>query len=426
MSLGVQLASVALVACGGFAMVIQSRRASRSRAAIVVWTFIGGAIFTLATFLLGNVFHIFGEFTLARWMIVWVGLGGAGIFSAFTFLRRMGSGRRWWNYVTAFFMVLFSLLMGALGVNREIGYFVDINQALAMATKTNLPEIPTLDTSRARSVDLTTWQGTADQPESGMLVQATVPGTASGFRARPAIVYLPPAALVADPARLPLLVAIGGQPGSPQDVFSSGDLQRILEDYQKAHNGVAPIVVAPDLLGSPQNNPMCLDSDLGNTKTYMMTDVMGWIHENLPVLAGSANTALMGFSFGGTCVLQFGFEFPELADTIVPISAQLEPTIGSKTVERAFHGDEDAYRAITPLELLKSHGPYSHLSAAFYVGEDDEKYTAYSRTLEEAARHQGVQTSLTLSPHTGHNWKTAKFAISDSFPFIITQLGLAS
>ncbi len=427
MALATQLTLVGFVVGAAALALIQARRAPRSRWPLAVWAGVGALIFTGGAFLLGNVFHVFGEFTLARWMIIWVGLGGAGIFLAVGFLKRQRGARRWWNYPTAVLLALLSLLMGSLGVNREVGYFVNINQILAMATTTKLPQIPHLDVAASRDVDLTSWTPTTDQPATGKMVQARIPGTVSGFMARPAIIYLPPAALVKNPPRLPLLVAIHGQPGSPQDIYASGDLENLVEEYQKSHGGVAPIIVAPDLLSSPQNNPMCLDTEkYGNSKTYMMSDVMSWIHANLPVLTDAAHTAFLGFSYGGTCVVQFAAEFPSVMNTIVPIAPQLEPTVGSKTVARAFGGDEKAYRAVTPLELVKKHGPYPHLRAAFYVGEDDEKYTAYARTLIEAFEREGARAMLSVSPGTGHNWRTAKYSVGHSFPFVITQLGLPS
>ena len=64
------------------------------------------------------------------------------------------------------------------------------------------------------------------------------------------------------------------------------------------------------------------------------------------------------------------------------------------------------------------------MTAAFYVGGDDAKYSAWANTLVDAARKHGVDATLTYSPGTGHNWHTASFAMKDSFPFIVSHLGL--
>lgn len=155
-----------------------------------------------------------------------------------------------------------------------------------------------------------------------------------------------------------------------------------------------------------------------------MTDVFSWIDSQLPVQTDAAHTAFLGFSQGATCTIQLGFAHPDVVDTLVPISAQLEPTIGSHTVDSAFGGDEAAYKANTPLEILARHGPYESLRASFYVGSTDTKYTAWAHTLVDAAKAEGVDATLTFSPGTGHNWHTAAYGMKHSFPFLISRLGL--
>lgn len=383
----------------------------------------GALLFGTTTWLVADVFTLFGDFVLSFATTAWVVFAGAFIGLAIGALATPGERRRWWHQLTAAGLVFVSVVAAGLGVNRDIGYFVSPDQILTMFTTTDLPSLPELNTADA--VALTTdWTPPSDMPEEGKLVQALVPPEQSGFKARPAIVYLPPAALTAHPPRLPLLVTFSGQPGSPQDVFNSGHLTQILEEYQKSHGGLAPIVVSPDQLGTPQSNPMCFNSKLGQNETYLIDDVIPWIRTNLPVAQDATHTAFMGFSQGATCTIQLGFGHPDVVDTLVPISPQLEPTIGSRTVQRAFDGDQAKFDANTPLARLKAQGNFPHMSAAFYVGEDDAKYSAWSKTLVEAARQHGVDATLIYSPGTGHNWHTAVFAIKSSFPFIISNLGL--
>ena len=384
-----------------------------------------GAVFVGAiAWLLGDALHIFGDFTLSAEMFIPL-IGGGG-FAGAAIGGLLSSGRRrWWHQVTAGFLIVTAVLTAGVGVNRAVGYFQSPGQIVAMLTHTTLPEIPELDVAGAQDINLAEpWTGPADMPEEGILVQATIPGETSGFQARPAIIYLPPAALVQHPPRLPVIVAFSGQPGSPSDIFDSGHLADIINRYASSHGGIAPIVVAPDQLGNYKANPMCLNSQLGENETYLVTDVMTWIRGNLPVLGDAAHTALIGFSQGGTCTVQLGFGHPELANTIVPISPQLEPTIGSHTVQVAFDGDEAEYKKNTPLALLDAHGTYSGMTAQFYVGEDDTKYSGWARTLVAAAQEHGIKAELTYSPGTGHSWHTARYGISHSFPFLLTQLGL--
>ncbi len=383
----------------------------------------GAALFATTAWLVGDVLKVFGDFVLSLGIVMWVAVGGAFVGLAVGAVAVPGKKRRWWHVLTAAVLVVVSASTAGLGVNREVGYFVSPNQILTMFTTTNLPAMPKLHTANAVALS-PHWTPPAGAPTRGELVQVDIPAKISGFEARPAIVYLPPAALTSAPPRLPLLVTFSGQPGSPQDIFNSGHLAEIAEGYQKTHGGIAPIIVSPDQLGTPQANPMCSDSAFGKNETYLMKDVIPWIRATLPVAQDAAHTAFMGFSQGGTCTVQLGFGHPDVVDTLIPISPQLEPTIGSKTIARAFDGDQAAFTTNTPLARLSAQGNYPHMTAAFYVGGDDAKYSAWANTLVDAARKHGVDATLTYSPGTGHNWHTASFAMKDSFPFIVSHLGL--
>ena len=391
------------------------------------WPLVGAAagatLFAVTAWLVGDVFKVFGDFVLSLGIVTSLAVGGAFVGLAVGTVAGPGRRRRWWHVLTAAALVLVSVSTAGLGVNRAVGYFVSPNQILTMFTSADLPAMPALHTADAVALS-PNWTPPVGTPTTGELVQVEIPAKTSGFEARPAIVYLPPAALASAPPRLPLLVTFSGQPGSPQDVFNSGHLAEIAEDYQKSHGGIAPIIVSPDQLGTPRANPMCSDSAFGKNETYLVKDVIPWIRATLPVAQDAAHTAFMGFSQGGTCTVQLGFGHPDIVDTLVPISPQLEPTIGSKTIKLAFAGDHAAFETNTPLARLKAQGNYPHMTASFYVGGDDAKYSAWAKTLVDSAREHGVDATLTYSPGTGHNWHTASFAMKDSFPFIVSQLGL--
>jgi len=46
-----------------------------------------------------------------------------------------------------------------------------------------------------------------------------------------------------------------------------------LDAYAANHEGLAPIVVVADQLGTPTANPLCLDSALGKSETYLARDL---------------------------------------------------------------------------------------------------------------------------------------------------------
>ena len=63
----------------------------------------------------------------------------------------------------------------------------------------------------------------------GKVYSVDISNTASGFRARTAAVYMPPAALSDTPPELPVLVMLAGQPGNPDRVFSASGIAAILD-----------------------------------------------------------------------------------------------------------------------------------------------------------------------------------------------------
>ena len=74
-----------------------------------------------------------------------------------------------------------------------------------------------------------------------------------------------------------------------------------MDRFAAAHDGLAPLVIVPDLTGSALGNTLCLDSRLGAADTYLARDVPAWAATTLQVDSG--RMAVGGFSFGGTCAL---------------------------------------------------------------------------------------------------------------------------
>jgi S-formylglutathione hydrolase FrmB len=261
----------------------------------------------------------------------------------------------------------------------------------------------------------------------GTVGSVVIPATVSHFAARTAIVYLPPAALVKNAPRLPVLEMLSGQPGSPANLISAGALATILDGYAAQHAGLAPIVVIPDQLGAPQSNPMCIDSPLGNSATYLTVDVPNWINSHLHVLGDRANWAIGGFSQGGTCSIQIGAKFTGIYGTIFDISGQLAPYRVSvpTTIATGFGGSVAAYDAAKPLALLAAHGPYSDTLGIFVVGQNDARYGAASATVSNAAKAAGMTVDHIESPGTAHDWHTVQFAIHQALPLLYARWGLA-
>ena len=103
-------------------------------------------------------------------------------------------------------------------------------------------------------------------PKEGRIYDASIPAAKSGFKVRDAMVYLPPAALSAEPPELPVMELMAGQPGSPGRFFQASHIKGMLDRYASKHDGLAPIVISPDQNGSNSNNSLCADTSQGHRR----------------------------------------------------------------------------------------------------------------------------------------------------------------
>lgn len=280
------------------------------------------------------------------------------------------------------------------------------------------------------AVDLAdTWQPPADMPEHGRLLHVVVPPTRSHFTARPALLYLPPAALTATPPPLPVAVLLSGQSrgAGPEDVEDAGQISATLDRIAALHGGLAPIVVVPDQLGPESGNPMCVDGRLGNSRTYLTEDVPAWVESHLTVQHAASRWTIGGFSQGGTCAIQLGAGDPARFGDLVDVSGEAGPTLSTpaKTIAEGFGGDAAAWRAAQPAALLAAHGRYPASSAFFAVGQDDHAYGPVMPVMAQRARAAGMTVATWVVPGGRHDWATPRAAFAAGLTWLEPRTGLA-
>ena len=406
---------VVLYVLAGLAIVlVLARRYSgtalfRAAASLAAGALLGWVI----AWLTSDVWDLFGV-SLSMVTRGWVVVVFAGIGLAINTVIGTGTGTgNGWRRGVAIAAIPLCLLAAAAGINADFGQYTTVRAALG------LPLYGALD---GTAVPTSVVGETA-----GSIGTVTIPATVSGFDARPAIVYLPAAARTAHPPVLPVVVMLSGQPGTPADVFTAGKLDAILDAYAATHSGQTPIVVVPDQLGAADRNPMCVDSALGNSATYLTVDVPAWIRSTFSVAESPAGWAIAGFSQGGTCSIQLGAAHPELFGTILDISGELVPRNGdaAHTIQTGFAGNAAAYAAAAPAAILAAHAPYSNLKIIFAVGAGDARFLAWANTLDAAATAAGADTQLIVSPGTAHDWHTVQFAWTTALPLLAARTGLA-
>jgi S-formylglutathione hydrolase FrmB len=420
---GTLVSMLRVIALGGpvallVAMVLpdwRSRAAWRRVLVVLGAGVASGALGLLVAWLVSDVLDVFG--VSIGWVAmrrVALALGEIGLLVVAAIVTRRW--RRWLAIVLA----AVALLFGAVQVNGAFGQYLTLRLALG------LPRYQTIDASLLRGADesLDVWlaQDHGTTPGQGVVASVDIPATVSGFPARTADVYLPPAALGDTVPALPVIVALAGQPGSPDDMFVAGGLAATLDAYAAAHDGVAPIVVVPDQLGDPYANPMCVDTaQYGASKTYLTQDVPAWILANLPVSADRTQWALGGFSQGATCTMQLGPQQDDRYASLFAISSELEPTNGTEQqmIDQWFGGDREAYERETPLRTLADDAP-SDQYVVLAAGSTDAEALRNIDAFTPVAEQSGRTVDRLISDGTGHDWYTVRRVL----PVIVDRLGV--
>jgi len=380
------------------------RRSSRTGLVLVVLA-VGFLAGLALVWLLGDRLDLF-DLQLTLTTRLWV--AGATAVLALGVLNFVRS--RLWRKVVAVACVVLSVSAAAGGINAEFGQYTTVRSALGISSYEKL------DLADA-SFPITT---------TGSVGTVVIPATVSGFVARAAVMYLPAAARRPHPPALPVIVMLSGQPGSPQVPFTAGRLASILDEYAVKHNGLAPIVVVPDQLGSPNNNPMCVDSPLGNSASYLTIDVPNWIKKHFTVASTPAAWTIAGFSQGGTCSIQLAAAHPNIFGTALDISGELAPHNGSvaNTIKQGFGGSIEAHAASAPKAIMAANRPYDSLAVFFAAGANDARYLATARDLTAVAKESGIRATLVVSPGTAHDWHTVYYAWQAAFATILSRGGL--
>lgn len=343
-------------------------------------------------------------------VIGWLGIGVAAVGLAGANWWRA----RWWRRVAAPLAAVLVLLTCAAQINVYYGQYPAVRNALG------LPPRNMIDLDSAGTPTLT---GSGLTP-TGHIAEVPIPGTTSRFKARHGWIYLPPDYHPSRSRRLPVVMLLAGQPGSPRDWFDGGRVDQILDGFAARHHGAGPIVVIPDDLGSVMANPLCLDSRLGNVETYLSHDVPVWLRTHLPVDPDTAHWAVAGYSHGGTCSLQLAVRHPDLFPTFIDISGQDEPTLGDRqhTVAAAFGGDAKAFRRVNPRDTLATHR-FPGTQAVLVAGRDDTEYGPQQRTVRVACTAAGMQVTWLELPG-GHSWAVWGAGFAAALNRIANRLGL--
>ncbi|NQX11110.1 esterase [Microbacteriaceae bacterium VKM Ac-2855] len=327
----------------------------------------------------------------------------------------------WWRRIIAVLAVPLVLIAAGVGINADYGLAETVGEVLG---ETTLPAIalPALVDGGDDSELASTWTPPSEMPAKGEVGRISIPATASGFAARPASIYLPPAALVADPPKLPFVLLMMGQPGTTDPTV----IRNALDAYAKTHHGLAPIAVVADQLSRSDVDPACVDSAaFGSARTYITQDVVAWARASLNVTSDPAQWTIAGFSNGGTCAALFGAQLPTVFGNVIDVAGEAYPgqEHADDVLSGVFDGDAAAYAAVHPKAVLAA-GTYPDSWGFFADDPDDAPYSDETRTVERAAAAAGWHTQWFPVPVPGHGGAMLQTALDAAFTALGPRLGL--
>jgi S-formylglutathione hydrolase FrmB len=314
-------------------------------------------------------------------------------------------------------VVVLGVASAAVGVNAHYGYFDTLGEVFGGTG----PDSSSLADAQAR---------VGKVPAHGQVVTLDLPGTTSGFVARQAVAYLPPAWFATPRPTLPVILMLHGTPGDPTNWTDGGDAQTTADAWAAQHGGTAPVLVMPDINGTFTGDTECVDSPLGEVETYLTVDVPATVQKLLGTPAPGKQWAVAGLSEGGSCAIMLALRHPTMFVAFGDYGGLIGPRVGETnadpsgdTVTQLFGGSQPQFQAHEPSALLTGRH-FPGMGGWFQVGTADAEPLAAAQQLAPLARAAGVQTCLVTMPGLGHTFDVWSAAFRASLPFLAAHLGL--
>ena len=352
-------------------------------------------------------------------------------------------GSAWWRRGVAVLAVPLCLLSTGVALNDWVGYFPTVQTAWGELTAG-----PLTDETDMATVEAMKAAGTV--PSHGQVVEVDIPDTASGFKHRSEVVYLPPAWFAKAAPPLPTVMMIAGEFNTPADWLRIGNVAMLFDNYAAAHGGYTPVFAFVDTGGSFNNDTECVNGPRGNVADHLTKDVVPYMQATFGVSVKPANWGVVGWSMGGTCAVGLTVMHPELFGAFVDIAGDVGPNAGTKeqTIARLHGGDADAWATYDPLTVMAKHGPYHGVAGWFDVSSDvpnkqqhfgsahtdgvglggrdaagfNSDQAGAANTLCAMGKKQGIDCAVEAQPGK-HDWPFAVNAFVLSLPWLAGQLG---
>ncbi|NNC10625.1 esterase [Planctomonas sp. JC2975] len=383
---------------------------------------LAGAVIALGLVIVADVtamFEIPLPIDVAAWSIATfaaVGLGAVSLWKT-----------TWWRRSLAIVGIGVFAVTGVVQVNAAFGLNPTVGDLLGVVVRhpIALPKNHGTPASTDGPALTAGWVAPHGMPAIGKTGTVVIPATVSGFHARPAGLYLPPAALVKNAPALPLVIMMMGYPGTP----NPEPVSTVMNAFASRHDGLAPIVIVADQVGS-NGDPACADSVArGNAATYIESDVVNWATKHLRVIEDPRYWTLAGYSNGATCAVKFAAEKPNVFRNVLSISPEAYPGMHytQTVIDSVYDGSTSAWSADKPETILAAHaGTYGGVDAVFTTGALDTAFGPATRSLAAAAQSAGMHVTLLTLPGVAHVGKNLTAGLTAGFAKLAPELGLTS
>jgi hypothetical protein len=326
----------------------------------------------------------------------------------------------WPRRISGVVAIVLAVVSAGSSVNQTFQYYPTLDRLLGKNANhfLNNTELNTLRDQVAKTGKL---------PNHGATLSFPIPDPNLKYRPREAFVWVPPAWFARNRPQLPVIELLHGTPGEPSDWTRASYADATSLAFAEKHNGLAPILVMPDVNGSFDGDTECVNSTMfGDVETYLTTVVPQFMQKNFNAKTTPGSMAIAGLSEGGTCATTIALnnskEFPTFANYSGYASPTYQTDNAQQTVTALFGGSVANYNAHNPQYLL-SHLQFAGMAGWFESGLQDTESLQAAHTLQGLAAHAGIDTCI-ATPSGSHDFNFWKLAFSDSLPWLSWRLKL--
>jgi S-formylglutathione hydrolase FrmB len=264
----------------------------------------------------------------------------------------------------------------------------------------------------------------------GQVIETSIPGPASGVGSHFAMVYLPPQYYTEPDATFPVVYALHGTPGfrdprgedaGPYDIFVNSEVDNAAQAAAKAGH---PVVIIAPVVSPMSLDTECVDGPLGKWATYLTKDVPAWAAQYPRLRTAGDDTAIGGFSMGGTCAQVTALRNPQQYSVSGNLSGS--PKASNEAGDAALFGTGP--QAAKPSEydstaIIAANPQARTVKLWLGVGNADNEpgLVADMTTFADVARGYGMTVELVLYPG-GHSFDVWRPAFGDWIPWAASAL----